>query len=82
MEFREEVNQTKATAFFHLATWPQVLVSVPWAVVFICVLGSGCLIREHNGSDTILMACSPLAKVEPLMVSWSQGGSYLQFLEQ
>ena len=48
------------------------------------VLGGGHLTLEDNGSDIILscLQASWDTKVELLIVSWSQGGSYLQFLEQ
>ena len=54
-----------------------------WAVGFSCVLGGGCLPLEHSGLDNILngLQSSWGAKVDLLLVSWSQGGSYLQCLE-
>ena len=53
-------------------------------MVLSCVLGCGHLTLEHNGSDIILncLQSSRGTKVGLLRVSWSQGGSYLQFLEQ
>ena len=56
----------------------------PWAMVFIWVVCSGHLTLEHSGSDIILncLRSSRGTKVELLPVSWSQGGSYLQSLEQ
>ena len=49
--FRGKVNQIKATTSFHLCPgW--------WSlsVFFICVLGGGRLMLEHNGSNSILVA--------------------------
>ena len=52
-------------------------------VVFF-LLGRGHLRLEHSGSDTTLnrVWASGGAQVELLVVSWSQGGSHLQFLRQ
>ena len=51
LEFREKVNPIKAAAFFPLCSGLWSL-----SVFFICVLGSGRLTQEHNGSDTIIIA--------------------------
>ena len=38
-----------------MTLWP----SVSWGILFICVLGGGCVTLEHNGSDAFLIVHSP-----------------------
>ena len=63
LELRKKVNWVKSCS---------ILSSVSWVVVFICVLCPGCLTLEHNGSGTILIACSP-PEAQRWNCLWSSG---------